>query len=193
MRVLGLEHVEPDLARPRAVPVGGDELELRLGIDEPANEPRARDSIDVHPLPRHPCCAPGSRCGGRRRRRLRPLEARLEPGELFVGGLTARGPEEVDGDDLRQAPLQAADVRRDLSSPVDLPTLAAAPQSLQQPLRVRLDLAVVRVPRCAKQRLDLAVGEAIHEVCFAYRSPPTAGHDLPHLPLEVLDRVLRAG
>src|SRR5437588_4932907 len=54
VRVLGLEHVEPELARPRPVPLGGDELELRLGVDEPANEPRARDAIDVAPLPGYP-------------------------------------------------------------------------------------------------------------------------------------------
>src|SRR2546422_2311485 len=52
--VLGLEHVEPELARPRPVAVGGDELELRRGVDEPANQPRARDPIDVDPLPGHP-------------------------------------------------------------------------------------------------------------------------------------------
>src|SRR5437762_13638993 len=39
---LGLEHVESDLARPRPVPLGGDELQMRLRVDEPANEPRAR-------------------------------------------------------------------------------------------------------------------------------------------------------
>src|SRR5207247_9336913 len=62
--VLGLEHVESELARPRPVPLGGDELELRLRVDEPANEPRARDAIDVDALPGHPggaAWSPGQR------------------------------------------------------------------------------------------------------------------------------------
>ena len=52
--VFGLEHVEAELARPRPVPLGDDELELRLRVDEPGNEPRARNAIDVDPLPGHP-------------------------------------------------------------------------------------------------------------------------------------------
>src|SRR3989475_145551 len=96
--VLGLEHVESELAPPRPVPLGGDELEPRLRVDEPANEPSARDAIDVDPLP---------------------------------GG--------------------------------------------------------------AKQRFDLGVGQAIHEVGLAHRGLPATGHDLPHLPLEVFDRLVRAG
>jgi len=52
--VVGLEHVEAELARPRPVPLGDDELDLRLRVDEPGNQPRARNAIDVDPLPGHP-------------------------------------------------------------------------------------------------------------------------------------------
>src|SRR5256886_14774085 len=54
VRVLGLEHVEPELARARPVSLGGDELEPRLRVDEPANKPRARDAVDIDPFPGYP-------------------------------------------------------------------------------------------------------------------------------------------
>src|SRR5438132_8780293 len=110
VRVLGLEHVEPELARPRPVPLGGDELELRLGVDEPANEPRARDAIDVDPLPGYPGGAAGRLSGTSWRRDLSAWRAqpRLEPRDLFLGRPAARGPEEVDGNEPREAPFQPA-------------------------------------------------------------------------------------
>src|SRR5947207_2224330 len=116
--------------------------------------------------------------------RLPRAQPRLEPRDLFLGRPAARGPEEVDGDDVHEAPFQPAEIGRDLT---------AAVGCLAQALRVRHDLAVVRVPSGPKQALDLGVGEAIHEVGLADGGLPPAGHDLPALPLEVFDRLVRPG
>src|SRR5207247_11086388 len=86
VRVLRLEHVEPELARPRPVSLGGDELELRLRVDEPANEPRARDTIDVDPLPGYPRGAAG-RLGGMSwwwELSLPRAKQRREPRDVFL-------------------------------------------------------------------------------------------------------------
>src|SRR5437879_5979763 len=184
--VLGLEHVESELAPPRPVPLGGDELEPRLRVDEPANKPRARDAVDIDPFPGYPR-GTARRPGGMSWRwvlRLPWAQPRLEPRDLFLGRPAARGPEEVDGDDVHEAPFQPAEIGRDLT---------AAVGCLAQTLRGRHDLAVIRVPSDSKQRLDLGVGEAIHEVGLAHRGLPAAGHDLPALPLEVFDGLVRPG
>src|SRR5439155_20090557 len=155
--------------RPRPVPLGGDELELRLRVDEPANEPRARDAIDVDPLPGYPRGAAG-RLGGMswcRDLSLPRAQPRLEPRDLFLGRPAARGPEEVDGDEAREAPFQPVDVGCDLALTVSPPASATTRHRLSQTLRVRHDVAVVHVPSGAKQTLDLGVGEAIHEVGLA--------------------------
>src|SRR5205807_867265 len=193
--VLGLEHVESELARPRPVPLGGDELEPCLRVDEPANEPRARDAIDVDALSGYPSGAAG-RLGGMgwcRNLSARRAEPCLEPRQLFVGRPAARGPEEVDGDEAREAPFQPAQLSLDWPPAVCRPAPPATRQCLEEALRVRHDLAVVRVPRGAKQTLDLGVGEAIHEVGLAHRGLPPAGHDLLALPLEVFDRLVGTG
>src|SRR5206468_6004014 len=52
--VLRLEHVEAHLPGLGPVCLACDELELRGGIDEAANEPGAGHPIDVNPLPGHP-------------------------------------------------------------------------------------------------------------------------------------------
>src|SRR5204863_8071093 len=113
--------------------------------------------------------------------------------ELFVSRPAARCPEAVDGDDVRETTLQSTHVGLDLPSAIGPCAPPAAWHRLEKALRVCHDLAVVRVPGGAKQRLDLGVGQAIHEVGLADRSLPAAGHDLPHLPLEVFDRLVRAG
>src|SRR5207244_195753 len=185
----------PEIAWPRPVPLGGDELELGRRVDEPANEPRARDAIDVDPLPGYPRAAAGrlggmSGCRDLSGRRAQP---RLEPRDFLLGRPTARGPEEVDGDDVGEVPFQPVDVDRDLPPTARLPAPAVARHRLPQALRVRHDLAVIRVSSGAKQSLDLGVGEAIHEVGLADGGLPAARHDLPALPLEVFDRLVRPG
>src|SRR5205823_189853 len=179
----------------RPVPLGGDELELRLRVDEPANEPRARDAIDVDPLPGYPRSAAG-RLGGMswcRDLSVRRAQPRLELCDLFLGRTAARGPEEVDRYDLCEAPFQPVDVGCDLPPTVSPPAPPVARHRLPQALRIRHDLAVIRVPSGAKQSLDLGVGEAIHEVGLADGGLPAASHDLPHVPLEVFDRLVRPG
>src|SRR4029077_2015661 len=54
MRKVGFEHVERDLALGRAVDLRTDELQCRLGVDEPSNQPGAGHAVDVHVLARDP-------------------------------------------------------------------------------------------------------------------------------------------
>ena len=61
VRVLGLEHVEAQLAALRAVAAGGHELEGRAVVDEAPDEPGAGDAIDVDALARDPASASGRR------------------------------------------------------------------------------------------------------------------------------------
>src|SRR6266566_10115272 len=161
---------------------------------ESMNRPMS-DAIDVDALPGYPSGAAG-RLGGMgwcRNLSARRAEPRLEPRQLFVGRPAARGPEEVDGDEAREPPFQPVDVGRNLPSTVSPRPPPAARHLFEEALRVRHDLAVLRVPRGAKQTLDLGVGEAIHEVGLAHRGLPPAGHDLLALPLEVFDRLVRPG
>ena len=64
--VLGLEHVEAQLARPGHVALRRDELELGLAVDEAPDQPGAGDAVDVDALAGDPDGAAGR--GGRRRR-----------------------------------------------------------------------------------------------------------------------------
>src|SRR5205823_9788411 len=171
------------------------ELELRLGVDEPANEPRARDALDVDPRPGY-TRGPAGRVGGMSWwwvLRLPRAQPRLEPRDFFLGRPAARGSEEVDGNEPREAPFQPAQLSLDWPPAVCPPPPPAARQCLEEALCVRHDLAVVGVPCGPEQGLDLGVGEAIHEVGLADGGLPAAGHDLPHLPLEVFDRLVRPG
>src|SRR5207237_9683420 len=104
-------------------------------------------------------------------------QPRLEPRDLFLGRLAARGPEEVDGNDVSEASFQPVDVGRDLPPTVSPPAPLATRPCLEETLRVRHDLAVVGVPCGPEQCLDLGVGEAIHEVGLAPGGLPAAGHD----------------
>ena len=54
MRVLRLEHVEAELTFDVYIALRIDEPELRTRVDEPADEPRARDAVDVDVSPRDP-------------------------------------------------------------------------------------------------------------------------------------------
>src|SRR5262249_40546463 len=54
MGELGLEHVEAQFAGVGAVAFARHELELRLRIDEAADQPGAGNAVDIDALPRHP-------------------------------------------------------------------------------------------------------------------------------------------
>ena len=55
VRELGLEHVEAQFARMRAIPLAGYEFESSLRIDKAADQPGAGDAIHIDALP----CDPG--------------------------------------------------------------------------------------------------------------------------------------
>src|SRR4051812_22745276 len=54
MRKFGLEHIETKFALIRLIAFAHDEFEARVWIDESADQPGARNAIDVNALPRHP-------------------------------------------------------------------------------------------------------------------------------------------
>src|SRR5262245_2184590 len=54
MGELRFEHVEAELICLGRVALGRNELEAGVGIDKAANQPRARDAVDVDALPCHP-------------------------------------------------------------------------------------------------------------------------------------------
>src|SRR6266545_300227 len=51
---LGLEHVEAQLTFGGAIALAGNELEARVRVDETADQPCARNAVNVHALPRDP-------------------------------------------------------------------------------------------------------------------------------------------
>src|SRR4029079_5560365 len=55
--VLSLEHVKAKLASSRRVTACRNKLELRLGIDEAANQPRAGNAVHKNSFARYPCSA----------------------------------------------------------------------------------------------------------------------------------------
>jgi hypothetical protein len=102
---LGVEHVEAELPGLGFVPFGLDVLELRFGIDEAADQPRASDAVDVDPLSGDP----GPTSHVRQRRHFGPAlgARRARRAQLVLGGLkqalegsAARRTEVIDGDDL---------------------------------------------------------------------------------------------
>src|SRR5256885_16600128 len=52
--VLRLKHVEAQLALSRDVAVWRDELEASVGVDEPLDQPGAREPVHEHTRPRDP-------------------------------------------------------------------------------------------------------------------------------------------
>jgi hypothetical protein len=57
MRVFGFEHIESELAGLICVALRIDKVKPRSTIDESANEPCARDPVDMNVLTRDPCRA----------------------------------------------------------------------------------------------------------------------------------------
>src|SRR5256885_4294004 len=102
VRVLAVEHVEAQLALFVPVLVRRHELELRVRIDEPADEPRARHAIDVDPRPGDPGAAarPFDGPGLLHGRRLGRREALRELLQEARGRFAGTAMEEVDGGDL---------------------------------------------------------------------------------------------
>ena len=105
VRELGLEHVEADLTAFGTVTAGRHELELGAGIDEPPNQPGARDTVDVNALPRDPCPA-AILFRARVVRHGRPPYVTLEFADHSLGDLAAGRAEEVDLADRLQAPAK---------------------------------------------------------------------------------------
>ena len=85
VRKLRVEHVEPELAWPGAVVLANDELEPRVRVDEPADEPAARHPVNVDALPGDPRSAAATvdtrRWLGRRHGGRGGAEPRLDPGD----------------------------------------------------------------------------------------------------------------
>src|SRR5207245_8167137 len=74
--VLGLEHVKAQLPPARHVALGGDKLKASLGVDEPLDQPGARDPVHEDPAPHDPGASPPPGPRLHRRARARPLPPR---------------------------------------------------------------------------------------------------------------------
>src|SRR5437879_1217384 len=110
MGELAVEHVEAQLTALVAVLARGNELELRLRVDEATDEPGASHAIDVDAGPGHPGRAARLLDGARGRR----LSFRCAQGDpllhLFeepIYCLAAATVEEVDDGNLAHSLLQA--------------------------------------------------------------------------------------
>src|SRR5438445_10404039 len=108
---VGAHHVEGQLVASRLLLVGIDEAETGLGIDEPADEPCRRNSVDLDTTARDPSAA--DQLPGRLRRDKPPCrgvhhEPSRELSERGFGLRPARRMKEVDTADLLEAPSGVA-------------------------------------------------------------------------------------
>ncbi len=162
-------------------------MNVAFGIDEPLDEPRARDPIDMNVLARRP----GSLSVGSERLLLfrdasrvpGAREAPLEDGERGGRGLTARRAEEVERHDLFDAFLQAGEVRLGRSTGVVLLSLDA--ELVERGPHLLADLPVVSLASGAKERFDVLVLQALDEGRVAKGRLSPFFHDLAGDPLEV--------
>src|SRR6202030_3315747 len=69
---------------------------------------------------------------------------RVDPGNRILGGAAARGPEEINGDGLREPSFQTSQLALDLA--VRLGPLLTRRQGFEEPAGGRRDLAVGRLP-----------------------------------------------
>src|SRR5262245_27644187 len=188
MRELRLKHVKAEFLRVRLVALGRHELEAGVGVDEPANKPGTRDSVDVDALPRHPDPAPEGfhtavplflplLCA----RRSKP---RLEAAHASFGCLTTWSSKEIDATDLSEATSEFSDFSLDLGSTV-FGDCAAGKLGFELPGRIG-NLSVVRISRSVEGSLHLLVAQAFDETRLAERRFAALLDDLPKHPLEVL-------
>ena len=194
---LGFEHVEPHVARHRAVALAGDELEARFGVDEPLDEPGAGHAVDMDTLARDPGSAtrpfPGRpRFGKGPFLALRGSQPRFEIAEKPVDSATAGCGQEIDRRDLRGSPLEPRKLGIGPRS-----FLTADPRTRSNffektPGRL-CDLGVIDVSSGVEHRHNLLIGEAIHESRLADRGLSVAFHNLARDPLKVLLGLLAPG
>src|SRR4051794_1697893 len=190
VRELGLEHVEPELAGHRHIPLRGHELEAGLGVDEAPDEPGRRDTVDVHARTRHPgpslelAEAPlGCRRLGQDRRRLFLAQPTLEFEEQTLGCLSAVGAEEVDRGDLGEPRLETRELRLRLRALFGRCIVADRRGEGAHLLGERV---VVGIARPIEQGADLLVGKTIDETRLADHRLAAALYDLAQEPFEVL-------
>src|SRR3990172_1686541 len=193
MTELDAEHVERDPVPGNGGGIGG-EGEPGVGVDEAANDPGARDSIDARAGPCHPEAAAvllaasegvSSHHGHHREGTARGLD--LQPIQQAHHPVPSAAPEEINGFDIGEAALEllhppAGGRGR---TPLGRPRLRDAPEGA---LDLLSKLSVALLTRAPKLLDDLVVGPAVHTIggedaCFS-----TRGLDLPFEPFEVLAR-----
>src|SRR5437667_511075 len=192
VRELSFKHVEAELLSLRLVALGRHELDAGVGVDKPANQPGARDAVDVNALSSHPDttlkvfkpAVAGLRplaCG----RRAKPhLKAAHAPLRCFA----AWSSKEVDTTDLCEATPKPSNFGFDLR-----PTVfgECSPGKLGFKLPGRFgDLSVVGISRGVEGSLDFLVAQAFDEPRLAERRFASLLDNLPKHPLEVLSGVL---
>src|SRR4051812_13489222 len=191
VRVFAVEHVEAQLARLVPVLARAHELELRVGIDEAADEPGASHPVDVDAGPRDPrpsarplrdfCLLLGLRLGSSKT--LRELL------QQALDGFTGAAVEEVDCGDIPD-PLLQADQRRLELSPLLVRHVTLLRQEARELPRLAGDLLVIGVARRSEHLLHRLVAQPFDESGLDEGSIASALHDLAKHPVQVLVRLL---
>jgi hypothetical protein len=178
---LALVHVEAQLIGRVLIRTGVDEGEARVGVDKAADQPRARQAIDLDVTPRHPSGATRAAGGDQRglrggRRRCSPFGAR----KRVLGGGAPWCVEEVSATRLGEARTQAL-------------RLSRAVIRCRQSLGGGGDRAVLGVAIALEHSLHLIVVYAFHKARPRQRGLAAAFGDLTPEPTEVLDRLVSGG
>src|SRR4029079_16030026 len=196
VRELGVEHVEAQLARGRDVAPGLDVLELRAPVDEPGNQPGARDPIPVNPLAGHP----GSAAHGAQRREIgrRPGIGGLARVQLVVRRAeqpvqfeAAGRAEESARDDLTVALANPRQRRLRLRAPLRRQRALTLVEPVENAAHVLGEPEVVPLSRPTKLLLDRIVGDGADEARFAERGFAAVAGDLVGNPFQILARAVR--
>src|SRR5262245_25692009 len=160
MRELRLEHVEAKLLCFRLVTLGRHELEAGVGVDKPANQPGARDAVNVDAFPRHPDAA--TEVLHTALAAFLPLDCvrrpkpRLQAAHSPLRRFTPWSTKEVDTADLCEAPPEPSYLGLDLRA-TGVPECSPGKLGLELPGR-RGDLRVVGVSRSVEGSLHRLVG-----------------------------------
>src|SRR3954465_658433 len=192
VRELGFEHVEAQLTCIRHIAFGRHEPEPGLRVDEAADQPRRGDPVDMDALAGDPG-APAKIGQGHRSPLLLLGDLRLcdsffaqpllHACEQTIDCIAPVRPEEVDGDDVIPAGLEALKLRLALDAP--LSDRKWVERDGKHP-RFFGEFFVVRVAGAPEQFFDLLVRETSGELSLTNQPLPALVLNFLQEPLEIL-------